>query len=51
MFMKLVFKPILQQHDKTAFEIVCYSCSPLQDAVTEEFRAVAGRFLGRMLFE
>jgi predicted O-linked N-acetylglucosamine transferase (SPINDLY family) len=34
----LAFLPILQHHDHRNFEIVCYSCSPLHDAITEACR-------------
>jgi tetratricopeptide (TPR) repeat protein len=38
------FKPVLQYCDKAQFETVCYSCYPLEDAVTMEFRQIAGRW-------
>ena len=38
------FKPVFQHCDKTQFEIVCYSCSPIQDGVTETFRRMADRW-------
>jgi predicted O-linked N-acetylglucosamine transferase (SPINDLY family) len=34
----LAFLPIFQHHDHCNFEIVCYSCSPLRDAVTDACR-------------
>jgi predicted O-linked N-acetylglucosamine transferase (SPINDLY family) len=37
----LGFKPVLRNHDRETFEIICYSCSPLQDEVTEECRSLA----------
>ena len=37
----LSFRPVLRHHDQGAFKIICYSCSPLQDAATEEFRSLA----------
>src|SRR5581483_603508 len=40
----LVFKPILQRHDKAVFEIVCYACAPIEDDVTQEFRRLADRW-------
>ena len=40
------FKPILEHHDKTRFQVVCYSCSPKEDAFTEDFRARAGYLAG-----
>jgi predicted O-linked N-acetylglucosamine transferase (SPINDLY family) len=38
------FKPVLQHHDRTQFEIVCYSCAPIADATTAEFRQIADRW-------
>jgi len=38
------FRPVLQNHDKTRFEVICYSCSPTEDAVTGTFRDVADRW-------
>jgi predicted O-linked N-acetylglucosamine transferase (SPINDLY family) len=38
------FLPILQSHDKTRFEVICYSGSPTEDAVTDSFRQVADRW-------
>jgi predicted O-linked N-acetylglucosamine transferase (SPINDLY family) len=37
----LAFRPVLRNHDHQAFEIICYSCSPLCDEVTEECRSLA----------
>jgi predicted O-linked N-acetylglucosamine transferase (SPINDLY family) len=31
------FRPVLLNHDKTKFEVVCYSASPTSDDVTETF--------------
>jgi len=39
------FRPVLQHHDRTQFEIVCYSCSMAQDEKTEEFRRIADRWV------
>ncbi|MCK1424742.1 MULTISPECIES: tetratricopeptide repeat protein [unclassified Bradyrhizobium] len=33
--------PVLSRHDRAQFEIICYSCSPSQDAMTARFRSVA----------
>ncbi|WP_245471252.1 tetratricopeptide repeat protein [Bradyrhizobium genosp. SA-3] len=33
--------PVLRHHDHTKFEIVCYSCSPLRDEMTAEFKSLA----------
>jgi predicted O-linked N-acetylglucosamine transferase (SPINDLY family) len=38
------FKPVLQYADKALFETVCYSCSPIKDGMTEEFRRMADRW-------
>jgi predicted O-linked N-acetylglucosamine transferase (SPINDLY family) len=40
----LIFKPVLQHHDRAGFEIVCYSCSPVADATTCEFQRIADRW-------
>ncbi len=41
----LTFKPLLRHRDPARFEIVCYSCSPVQDAVTDECRSLADRWV------
>ncbi|WP_439356721.1 O-linked N-acetylglucosamine transferase family protein [Bradyrhizobium sp. DASA03007] len=33
--------PVLRHHDHAKFEIVCYSCSPLRDEMTAEFKSLA----------
>jgi predicted O-linked N-acetylglucosamine transferase (SPINDLY family) len=38
------FRPVLQYIDKAQFETVCYSCSPVRDAVTEGFEKLADRW-------
>lgn len=40
----LIFKPVLQHHDRTRFEIVCYACSTKVDTTTGEFREIADRW-------
>ena len=40
-----IFKPVLRHADHASFEIVCYSSSPLQDEMTEEFRSFADRWV------
>jgi predicted O-linked N-acetylglucosamine transferase (SPINDLY family) len=35
------FLPVLRHHDRAAFKVVCYSCSPLRDAMTEQCRSHA----------
>lgn len=39
------FLPVLRHHDHAGFEIVCYSNSSRQDEVTDEFRALADRWV------
>ncbi|MBR0957607.1 tetratricopeptide repeat protein [Bradyrhizobium japonicum] len=39
-----IFKPVLQHHDRTQFEIVCYSCSSKVDGTTNEFQGIADRW-------
>jgi len=41
----VTFKPMLRNHDRRAFEIICYSCSPLKDAMTEECRSLVDCFV------
>jgi len=41
----VTFKPVLRNHDRREFEIICYSCSPLQDAMTEECRSLVDHFV------
>ena len=36
----LAFMPVLRYHDRQAFEVFCYSCSPLSDGVTAECRSL-----------
>src|SRR5262249_20466951 len=33
--------PVLRHHDHAKFDIICYSCAPLRDEVTEQFKASA----------
>jgi predicted O-linked N-acetylglucosamine transferase (SPINDLY family) len=33
--------PVLRHHDHARFKIVCYSCWPLQDEMTEQFKPLA----------
>src|SRR5207247_30582 len=41
----LCFMAVLGNHDKAAFEIVCYSCSPLRDELTEQFERNADKWV------
>jgi predicted O-linked N-acetylglucosamine transferase (SPINDLY family) len=36
----LGIKPVLRHHDRQAFHVICYSCSPLRDAMTEECQSL-----------
>jgi len=38
------FRPVLEKHDKSRFEVICYSGHPTEDAVTASFRNVADRW-------
>jgi predicted O-linked N-acetylglucosamine transferase (SPINDLY family) len=38
------FSPVLESHDKTQFEVICYSCSLTEDAGTREFQQMADRW-------
>jgi predicted O-linked N-acetylglucosamine transferase (SPINDLY family) len=40
----LAFRPVLQNHDKARFEVICYSGAPTEDAVTDDFRQIADRW-------
>jgi predicted O-linked N-acetylglucosamine transferase (SPINDLY family) len=39
------FWPVLRNHDKARFAVVCYSCSATKDEVTDDFRHVADRWI------
>jgi predicted O-linked N-acetylglucosamine transferase (SPINDLY family) len=38
------YRPVLENHDKTQFEVICYSGSPVEDDVTNSFRQAADRW-------
>ncbi|MGA7807361.1 tetratricopeptide repeat protein [Bradyrhizobium sp.] len=38
------FRPVLENHDKSRFEVICYSTSAIEDAVTGSFRHVADQW-------
>ena len=38
------FRPVLENHDKSRFEVICYSGTPIEDAATNSFRDVADRW-------
>ena len=35
----LAFLPVLRHHDRKKVAVVCYSCSPLRDAMTDQCRS------------
>ena len=41
----IAFAPVLRHRDREQFELVCYSCSPKQDAMTEHCRSLADRWV------
>jgi predicted O-linked N-acetylglucosamine transferase (SPINDLY family) len=41
----LTFKPLLRHYDRANFEAVCYSCSAVRDAVTDECRSMVDRWV------
>jgi predicted O-linked N-acetylglucosamine transferase (SPINDLY family) len=38
------FRPVLENHDKSRFEIICYSGTPTEDNVTGSFRQLADQW-------
>jgi predicted O-linked N-acetylglucosamine transferase (SPINDLY family) len=38
------YRPVLQNHDKSQFEVVCYSNYPTEDTVTDSFKQAADRW-------
>jgi predicted O-linked N-acetylglucosamine transferase (SPINDLY family) len=38
------FRPVLENHDKSRFSLICYSTSPIEDEVTASFRQVADQW-------
>lgn len=44
-----IFMPVLRHCDHANFELVCYSSSPLQDEMTDEFRSFADRWVDAVL--
>jgi predicted O-linked N-acetylglucosamine transferase (SPINDLY family) len=38
------FRPVLANHDKSQFEVICYSNTPKADDVTDSFRHIADRW-------
>jgi predicted O-linked N-acetylglucosamine transferase (SPINDLY family) len=46
----LAIKPVLRNHDHANFEIICYSCSPVDDGVTEECRSLADTWVDAWQF-
>jgi predicted O-linked N-acetylglucosamine transferase (SPINDLY family) len=46
----LGFKPVLRNHDRREFKVICYSCSPLRDEVTEECQSLVDTWVGAWQF-
>jgi len=40
----LGFSPVLKNHDRARFEVICYSCSPTEDAGTRDFQRTADQW-------
>jgi predicted O-linked N-acetylglucosamine transferase (SPINDLY family) len=38
------FRPVLENHDKSRFEVICYSAAPIEDDITGSFRQLADRW-------
>jgi predicted O-linked N-acetylglucosamine transferase (SPINDLY family) len=41
----LTFMPVLRHRDRHQFQLVCYSCSPLRDSVTEHCQSLADHWV------
>jgi predicted O-linked N-acetylglucosamine transferase (SPINDLY family) len=41
----IAFAPVLRHRDRERFELICYSCSPEQDGITEHCRSLADRWV------
>jgi predicted O-linked N-acetylglucosamine transferase (SPINDLY family) len=39
-----VIRPVLRNHDRSQFEVVCYSASPVKDDITTSFKYIADRW-------
>jgi predicted O-linked N-acetylglucosamine transferase (SPINDLY family) len=37
--------PVVKNHDKARFEVICYSCSTIRDDVTGDFQTIADRWI------
>jgi predicted O-linked N-acetylglucosamine transferase (SPINDLY family) len=46
----LAFVPVLRNHDRRNFEIICYSCSPLRDGVTKECQSLVDSWVDAWQF-
>lgn len=42
--MAFAVEPVLRYSDKTQFDVICYSCSTIEDPVTEAFRGIADKW-------
>jgi len=45
-----IILPMLLYYDRESFEVVCYSCSPQRDAVTDECRSLVDRWVDASQF-
>jgi len=41
----IAFAPVLRHHDRERFDLICYSCSPKEDSITELCRSLADRWV------
>jgi predicted O-linked N-acetylglucosamine transferase (SPINDLY family) len=39
------FWPVLAHHDRSRFEVICYSCSTVRDDITTDFQRIADRWI------
>jgi predicted O-linked N-acetylglucosamine transferase (SPINDLY family) len=46
----LGFMPVLRNHDRGQFQIICYSCSPMRDVITEECQSLADHWVDASQF-
>ena len=40
------FRPVIENHDKTRFKVICYSGTPTEDAVTDSFNRACAAVQG-----
>ncbi len=46
----LGFLPVLRNHDRGQFQIICYSCSPLRDVIMDECQSLADQWVDAWQF-